>query len=61
MPFQLSTLTLSEFNIMRNAKVELLRLQNPHLVPLKEEPKGQTGAEQMQTIYTANIMFGGSS
>jgi len=61
MPFQLSTLTLSEFNIMRNAKMDLLRLQNPYLVPAKEENKGQSGEEQMQIISTANIMFGGNS
>jgi len=61
MPNQLSTLTLSEFNIMREAKLNLLRLQNPYLVPAKEEKKDQSGEEQMQMITTANIMFGGQS
>lgn len=61
MPFQLSTLTLSEFNIMREEKTNLFMLQNPHLVPVKDEKKSQSGEEQMQMISTANVMFGGQS
>jgi len=60
MPFQLYTLTLAELETMRNAKLELLKLQNPHLVPLNEDIKEQSQEEQSMMIQTANIMFGGS-
>jgi hypothetical protein len=60
MPFTFSTLTLAEFEIMRNAKLELLRLTNPHLVPLNEDKKEQSQEEQSMMIQTANMMFGGS-
>lgn len=61
MPIQLSTLTLSEFNIMREAKLNLLRLQNPYLAPVEDKKKGQSQEEQIQMISMANIMMGGKS
>jgi len=41
--------------------MDLLRLQNPYLVPAKEEKKEQSQEEQSMMIQTANRMFGGKS
>ena len=60
MPNQFNTLTPYEFEIMRNEKIELLRLSNPYLAHAENEHNGQSQDEQKMVIETANALFGGS-
>lgn len=53
----------AEFEIMRDAKIKVLRLQNPYLAPTEDESvqKGQSQKEQMQMVTMANAMMDGDS
>jgi hypothetical protein len=67
MPEAFMTLCPAEFEIMRESKINILKLSNPYLTSPKEEddtedkdtPK-QSQEEQMQMITMANELMGGS-
>jgi len=67
MPEAFMTLCPAEFEIMRDAKINMLKLSNPYLTSPKEEDttkdkdaSDQSQEEQMQMITMANGLMGGS-